>query len=69
MPGRDLDLLRPECPTCGAPMRLSLITSQPIGLERRTFECRPCGRSEAYVFEAVTLRGEPKPIPTMWPPS
>jgi hypothetical protein len=58
---------RPECPSCGAPMRLSLIASEPNGLERRTFECRLCGQTESFVFEVASLRREPKPIPTMWP--
>jgi hypothetical protein len=69
MPDHDLDLLCPECPSCGASMRLSLITSQPNGLERRTFECRPCGQTQSYVFETATVRAEPKPVPTMWPPN
>jgi hypothetical protein len=69
MSDHDLELLRPECPSCGAPMRLSLVAAHERELERRTFECRPCGRTECYEFELATLRGRPKPIPTMWPPS
>jgi hypothetical protein len=69
MSEHDRELLCPECPSCGAPMRLSVVASQPTGLERRTFECRPCGQTESYLFEVATLPGKPKPIPTMWPSS
>ena len=64
----DLDLLCPECPLCGAPMRLNVIAPQPDGLERRTFACRPCGHTESYLFDATMLRQKAKPTPTMWPP-
>ena len=64
----DYDIaLRPECPSCGASMRLSPVVSEPNGLERRTFQCRPCGQTESFVFEVATLHRESKPIPTMWP--
>jgi hypothetical protein len=45
--------LEPGCPGCGRPMMLSRIEPVvgQIGIERRTFECRWCPRTESYAFE------------------
>jgi hypothetical protein len=48
-----LNSLEPECRGCGRPMMLSRIEPMvgQTGLERRTFECRWCPRTESYAFE------------------
>jgi hypothetical protein len=62
----DIALLnqRPESPVCGAPMVLSHIALEGSGVERRTFECRSCGKAESYLVELDLFRR--RPTPTMW---
>jgi predicted RNA-binding Zn-ribbon protein involved in translation (DUF1610 family) len=46
----------PQCPKCGGQMILTRIEPEQPGSDRRTFECRDCGRSESRVvqFRALT---------------
>jgi hypothetical protein len=47
-------ICRPECPSCGAPMRLARSIPKIGGLpELQTFDCRACG-------VAITEAHEPK---------
>jgi hypothetical protein len=61
-----LDSLEPDCPGCGRPMMLSRIEplAGQIGIERRTFECRWCPRTESYAFEH-----RPRSLLDPFPPS
>jgi hypothetical protein len=63
-----IDLLneRPDCPGCGGPMMLSHAVPHRDGIERRTFECRACGKAESYLFELAPVMS--RPSPTMWRP-
>jgi hypothetical protein len=49
----ELDAMLPECAGCRRPMMLSRIelVAGRTGIERRTFECRWCPRTESYVCE------------------
>jgi len=62
----DIALLkeRPECPACGGPMMLSRIVPDRSGVERRTYECRSCGKAESYLFELTLFQHTA--TPTMW---
>jgi len=62
----DIALLNqcPECTVCGGSMMLSHIAPERSGVERRTFECRSCGKAEIYLVELASFRL--KPTPTMW---
>jgi hypothetical protein len=66
-----MDLMEPECPTCGRPMMLSRIEPlvDQIGLERRTFECRWCPHTESYAVELEQKRSLLDPFHTNRRPS
>jgi hypothetical protein len=55
MSNHDLDGLEPDCEACRRPMMLSRVEplAGQIGIERRTFECRWCPRTEHYVVETA----------------
>jgi hypothetical protein len=55
MDRQDLDGREPECQACHRPMMLSRVEplAGQIGLERRTFECRWCPRTEHDVVETA----------------
>jgi hypothetical protein len=40
----------PPCPNCSALMMLSRIDRETTELDRRTFECFPCNRSESVII-------------------
>jgi hypothetical protein len=48
---------RPRCPTCDHNrMLLSKLEAGPSGFDRRTFECRKCGRVETAVGSSDPMK-------------
>jgi len=48
---------RPRCPVCQQTrMLLAKLEAGPSGLERRTFECRKCGRLETAIASVASSK-------------
>ena len=49
---------RPRCPKCKMRMVTASVSPGPEGFERRIFDCRKCGHSEANMIACDPLRSD-----------
>ena len=54
-----IEIEHPKCATCGVAMWLTRIDSDKADHDKRTFECKACGRTTT---EVVKYRQMPAPI-------